>query len=41
MAEIDDLREALRDIPTTFGLDGYADPAALKSAWPSELPARE
>ena len=34
-------KQTLRDIPATFSLDGYADPATLKAAWPSELPARE
>ena len=34
-------KQVLRDIPATFSLDGYADPTALKGAWPSELPARE
>ena len=34
-------KEVLRDIPATFNLDGYDDPATLKAAWPSELPARE
>jgi hypothetical protein len=34
-------KQTLRDIPATFSLDGYADPTALKAAWPSELPARE
>jgi hypothetical protein len=34
-------KQVLRDIPATFSLDGYADPVALKAAWPSELPARE
>jgi hypothetical protein len=34
-------KQTLRDIPATFSLDSYADPAALKAAWPSELPARE
>ena len=34
-------KQVLRDIPATFSLDSYADPAALKAAWPSELPARE
>ena len=34
-------KQVLRDIPATFSLDGYADPATLKAAWPSELPARE
>jgi hypothetical protein len=34
-------KQVLRDIPATFSLDGYADPDALKAAWPTELPARE
>tara|TARA_R100001244_G_C5108422_1_gene120539 strand:- start:190 stop:447 length:258 start_codon:yes stop_codon:yes gene_type:complete len=34
-------KQTLRDLPATFSLDSYADPAALKAAWPSELPARE
>ena len=34
-------KQTLRDIPATFSLDGYADPATLKAAWPTELPARE
>jgi hypothetical protein len=34
-------KQTLRDIPATFSLDGFADPTALKGAWPSELPARE
>jgi len=34
-------KQTLRDIPATFSLDSYADPAALKAAWPSDLPARE
>ena len=34
-------KQVLRDIPATFSLDGYADPTALKAAWPSELPERE
>ena len=34
-------KQVLRDIPASFSLDGYADPTALKDAWPSELPARE
>ena len=34
-------KQNLRDIPATFSLDGYADPASLKAAWPTELPARE
>jgi hypothetical protein len=34
-------KQTLRDIPTSFSLDGYADPDSLKAAWPSELPARE
>jgi hypothetical protein len=33
-------KQVLRDIPATFSLDSYADPAALKAAWPTELPAR-
>ena len=34
-------KQTLRDIPASFSLDGFADPTALKDAWPSELPARE
>ena len=34
-------KQTLRDIPASFSLEGYADPATLKAAWPSELPARE
>jgi hypothetical protein len=34
-------KQVLRDLPATFSLDSYADPAALKAAWPTELPARE
>ena len=34
-------KQVLRDIPATFSLDSYADPAALKAAWPTELPDRE
>jgi hypothetical protein len=34
-------KQTLRDLPATFGLDSYADPAALKAAWPTELPDRE
>ena len=40
-ATIKTKKQTLRDIPATFSLDGYGDPTALKSAWPSELPARE
>ena len=34
-------KQTLRDIPATFSLDGYGDPATLKDAWPTELPDRE
>ena len=34
-------KQTLRDLPATFSLDSYADPAALKAAWPTELPDRE
>ena len=34
-------KQTLRDLPATFSLDSYADPVALKTAWPSELPIRE
>jgi len=34
-------KQVLRDLPATFSLDSYADPAALKAAWPTELPDRE
>ena len=34
-------KQTLRDLPVTFSLDGYADPASLKAAWPTELPDRE
>ena len=34
-------KQVLRDIPATFSLDSYADPTALKAAWPTELPARD
>jgi len=34
-------KQVLRDLPATFSLDSYADPAALKAAWPPELPDRE
>ena len=40
-ATITTQKQTLRDLPTTFSLDSYADPVALKAAWPSELPARE
>jgi hypothetical protein len=38
-ATITTQKQTLRDLPATFSLDGYADPVALKAAWPSELPA--
>lgn len=34
-------KQTLRDIPATFSLDSHSDAAALKAAWPAELPARE
>ena len=34
-------KQVLRDIPATFDLTDAANPEALKSKWPSELPARE
>ena len=40
-ATIKTKKQTLRDLPATFSLDSYADPAALKAAWPSELPDRE
>ena len=40
-AAITTQKQTLRDLPATFSLEGYADPVALKAAWPSELPARE
>lgn len=33
-------KQVLRDIPQTFDLSSYTTPAALKAAWPVELPAR-
>ena len=30
-------RQALRDLPQTFDLSGYATPETLKDAWPQEL----
>ena len=33
-------KQVLRDIPQTFYLSSYTTPAALKAAWPVELPAR-
>lgn len=30
-------KQALRDIPQTFSLDEYTEPATLKAAWPKEL----
>lgn len=34
------LKQALRDLPTTFDLNIYPTPKALKAAWPAELPPR-
>ena len=35
-------KQVLRDIPATFDITtGVTTPEALKSRWPSELPARE
>ena len=34
-------KQTLRDLPAAFSLDGYADAAALKASWPTELPDRE
>ena len=34
------MKQTLRDIPTTFNLEGATTPDSLKAAWPSELPPR-
>ena len=33
-------KQVLRDLPSTFDLSAYTTPEALKAAWPAELPAR-
>ena len=40
-ATIASQKQTLRDLPAAFSLDGYADAAALKASWPTELPDRE
>jgi hypothetical protein len=36
-ASISTQKQTLRDIPTTFDLEGFTTPATLKNAWPDEL----